>query len=391
MSTNQVDDRETSANAHFQVALGERSYDILIGTGLLAAAGGRISEVVGARRAFVVTDSTVAELHLPTLARSLRDAGVEVETLIVPAGEASKSFAEVERLTGELLRCRIERSEPVVALGGGVIGDLAGFAAAVVLRGVPFVQVPTTLLAQVDSSVGGKTGINTPQGKNLVGAFYQPRLVIADVASLATLPKRELLAGYAEVVKYALIDRPAFFDWLETHGGSLIAGDAQAMTSAVEICCQAKAEVVASDERESGRRQLLNLGHTFAHALEAECGYDGRLLHGEAVAIGMVLAFELSSRLGLCPVEDAVRVRNHLARIGLPTDFAGIGDVPLDPERLMRHMKGDKKVRDGRINFVLVRGIGRAFVSDRVEPGELAGLLADFVAGTGRTPASRPI
>jgi len=266
----------------------------------------------------------------------------------------------------------------VVALGGGVIGDLAGFAAAVLLRGVRFVQVPTTLLAQVDSSVGGKTAIDTAHGKNLVGAFHQPRLVLADTGVLDTLPRRELLAGYAEVLKYALLGDPGFFDWLEANGRKVIAGDAGARAHAIVTSCAAKAEIVAADEREAGARALLNLGHTFGHALEAETGYDGSLLHGEAVAIGMVLAFALSERLGLCPSADTARVRRHMADVGLPTGLPG--GRAWDAGRLLDHMTRDKKARDGRATFVLVRGIGRAYVEPEVDPAEVRALLETAAA-----------
>jgi 3-dehydroquinate synthase len=278
-----------------------------------------------------------------------------------------------------MLEARIERGSMILALGGGVIGDLAGFAASILLRGIEFIQIPTTLLAQVDSSVGGKTGINTAQGKNLVGSFHQPRMVLADIDALESLPRRELLAGYAEVVKYGLINDPAFFSWLETHGADLIDGDPAARRHAVMTSCAAKAAIVAADEREADQRALLNLGHTFGHALEAECGYSGELLHGEAVAIGMVMAFELSAMLGFCPSEDPARVARHLASVGLPTSPAAIGRG-FDASRLVHHMRQDKKVKDGRLTFVLARGIGRAFLSREVEPAQLDALLARALA-----------
>ena len=366
-----------STTARQRVSLGERSYDILVGDDLLAAAGRHIAPVLRAPRAIIVTDTHVAALHLAALERALGDAGVAYEAVVLPPGEQTKDFAHLEKLLARLLEMKIERSTTLIALGGGVIGDLTGFAAAIVLRGIDFVQVPTTLLAQVDSSVGGKTGINTAHGKNLVGSFYQPRLVLADTGVLSSLPRRELLAGYAEVVKYGAIDRPAFFTWLEGHGMALIDGDSSARQYAVVESCAAKAEIVAADEREAGRRALLNLGHTFGHALEAETGYGDELLHGEAVAIGMVMAFELSARLNLCPTEDAARLRRHLAAVGLPTDLQHVQGRVWDPRRLVAHMSRDKKVSGGRTTFVLTRGIGQAFLSDQIEPAQVEALLAD--------------
>ena len=370
------------------VALGARSYEILVGEGLLAEAAARIATALPGRRLVVVTDETVAALHLPTLAQSLAesrtgslaDAGLDSPAIVLPPGEATKDFGHLQGLSERLLDARVDRGSVLVAFGGGVIGDLAGLAAALTLRGLDFVQIPTTLLAQVDSSVGGKTGINTRQGKNLVGAFHQPRLVLADIGTLSTLPKRELLAGYAEVVKYGLIGDPDFFAWLEAKGAALIAGDTAARRHAVLTACAAKAAIVADDERERGRRALLNLGHTFGHALEAEIGYGGGLLHGEAVAIGMVLAFDLSVRLGLCPAEDAARVRRHLASVGLPTGLEALPEGARDPDRLLRHMAHDKKVEDGRITFILQRGIGRAFLAREVEPAAVRELLTQAVA-----------
>jgi 3-dehydroquinate synthase len=327
-----------------------------------------------------VTDANIAPHHLEGLERSVRDAGIAIDSIVLEPGEQSKSFAGLEALLTQLLDKGIERGTTLVALGGGVIGDLVGFAAAIALRGIDFVQVPTTLLAQVDSSVGGKTGIDMPHGKNLVGSFYQPRLVLADTATLDTLPRRQMLAGYAEVVKYGLINDPAFFGWLETHGADLIDRDDAALRHAVLTSCRAKAEVVAEDEREQDRRALLNLGHTFAHALEAECGFSDELLHGEAVAIGMVLAFELSAQLGLSSLEDAARVQRHLASVGLPTSPTWTQGRVWSAERLIRHMGRDKKVRDGRIAFVLAKGIGGAFFPAYAETGEIAALLETAIA-----------
>ncbi len=364
--------------ATVRVDLGERGYDIVVGPALLAEAGARVAAATGARRLAVVTDETVAVLYRDTADRSLEAAGLRRDWFVVPPGEGSKSFAGLERLCEDILETRIGRDTAVVALGGGVIGDLAGFAAAVLLRGLPYVQVPTTLLAQVDSSVGGKTAIDTAHGKNLVGAFHQPRLVLADTGALDTLPRRELLAGYAEVLKYALLGDPGFFGWLEANGRKVIAGDGEARTHAIVTSCAAKAQIVAADEREAGARTLLNLGHTFGHALEAEAGYDGSLLHGEAVAIGMVLAFALSERLGLCPPADTARVRRHMADVGLPTGLP-VGKV-WDAGRLLDHMTRDKKARDGRATFVLVRGIGRAYVEPEVDPAEVRALLETAAA-----------
>ncbi len=362
------------------VDLGPRSYQILIGENLIAEAGAHIAPLIGHPRVFIVCDDNVAEFHLPGLERSLDEANISYQALVLRAGEDTKDFVHLENLIDRLLAAKIERRDSLVALGGGVIGDLAGFAAAIVLRGLDFIQVPTTLLAQVDSSVGGKTGINSPRGKNLIGAFHQPRLVLADCDALSTLPRRELLGGYAEVVKYGLIGDPDFFTWLETHGMAIIEGDAAARRKAVLSSCKAKAEVVAADEREGGRRALLNLGHTFGHAIEAEVGYGGDLLHGEAVAIGMVMAFDLSVQLGLCPPEDAARVRRHLAAVGLPTGLEAVPGRAWSPERLLDHMSRDKKVRDGRVVFVLTRGIGQAFLHDGVDPSEVQSLLTTAAA-----------
>jgi 3-dehydroquinate synthase len=360
------------------VDLGARSYEIRIAAGLIGEAGEALSPLAAARRPVVITDETVDALHGPALMASLTRAGLEPLWLAVPAGEASKDAATLEDLVERMLAFGLDRATPVVAFGGGVVGDLAGFAAAVALRGIPFVQIPTTLLAQVDSAVGGKTGINSRHGKNLIGAFHQPRLVLADIAALDTLPRRQLLAGYAEVVKYGAIDRPEFFAWLEANGATLLAGDMQARARAVRVCCEAKAAIVAEDEREAGRRALLNLGHTFGHALEAATGFGDRLLHGEAVAVGMVLAFTLSARLGICPPADAERLRRHLAAVGLPT--APPPGIAGGPAELLAHMARDKKVSAGRMTFILAEGLGRAFVARDVDPGAVAALLEDALA-----------
>ncbi len=366
-----------TARDELRVALGARSYPILVGGGLLDAAGAEMRPHLRQPRVFVVTDATVAALYLERLRGALDDAGIRHDACVLPPGEGTKSFHHLEDLVEAMLAARCERRTTVVALGGGVVGDLAGFAAAVLLRGVDFVQVPTTLLAQVDSSVGGKTGINSRHGKNLIGAFHQPRLVLADTGVLDSLPRRQLLAGYAEVVKYGVIDDPAFFAWLEANGAGVIDGDEAARRHAVLQSCRAKARVVAADERETGARALLNLGHTFAHALEAEAGYTDELLHGEAVAVGMVMALDLSARLGLCPPDDAARLRRHLAATGLPTSPLDVRPAGWDAARLIAHMAGDKKVRDGRITFVLAHGIGAAVLRDDVPAAELAALVRD--------------
>ena len=364
------------------MALAGHAYDILVGDGLIAGAAAHLAPLLARPRTCIVTDETVARHHLEPLAASLAAAGIAADRIVLPAGEKQKSFAGLERLTDRLLDLRLERRDVVIALGGGVIGDLVGFAAAVLRRGMPFVQVPTTLLAQVDSSVGGKTAINTRQGKNLVGAFHQPRLVLADTGALATLPRRELLAGYAEVAKYGLLGDAGFFAWLEANGAAVLDGAAGPLAQAVTESCRAKAAIVVRDERETGDRALLNLGHTFGHALEAEAGYGQDLLHGEAVAIGMMQAFDLSVRLGLCPAADAARARRHLAGLGLPVHRAerGLGAVPA--ARLLDHMRQDKKVQDGRLTFVLVRGIGHAFVTRDVDEADVLALLAAEAAAT---------
>ena len=359
------------------VGLGERSYDIRVGPGLIENAGQQITSVIRGSRVFVITDSTVSRDWLDPLTRSLQASNIAITTAIVPPGESSKSFSQFEHICCRMLEDGVDRRTAVVALGGGVVGDLAGYCAASVMRGLDFIQIPTTLLAQVDSSVGGKTGINAPQGKNLVGAFYQPRLVLADTGTLDTLPKREVLAGYAEIVKYGLIRDAAFFEWLEQNGAGVIAGDETARISAIVESCRAKAAIVAADERESGLREVLNFGHTFGHALEAASGFDGTLLHGEAVSVGMLQALELSRRLGLC-TQDKERVRAHLGAMGLVTQVADIpGAMGWDAEDLLAFMRRDKKARDGAIRFVLARGIGDAFMSDDVQTDTLRRMLQD--------------
>ena len=362
------------------VPLGERSYDVRIGADLNANAGAEIAPVIARSRVAIVTDETVAGHHLEALQSGLRDGGIESDALELPAGEATKSWQYLERTVEWLLAAKVERNDVVVALGGGVIGDLAGFAAAVLRRGVRFVQIPTSLLAQVDSSVGGKTGINSPHGKNLVGAFHQPSLVLADIGALDTLTPRDFLAGYGEVVKYGLLGDEGFFSWLETNGAALVSGDAAARTEAVRKSVQMKADIVARDETEQGDRALLNLGHTFCHALEAATGYSDRLLHGEGVSIGCALAFETSARLGLCSQEDPSRVRAHLKAMGMKTDLTDIpGDLP-DADALLTLMGQDKKVIDGQLRFILAKGIGKAFVTSDVPRDMVRTLLQDALA-----------
>ncbi len=362
------------------VDLGERGYDILIGGGLLARAGALIAPVLKRPRATVVADQRVADLHLEALRAALAAEDIACEAVLLPPGEGTKSFATLEALLDRLIEIEVARDDVLIAFGGGVIGDLAGFAASLLRRGIDFVQIPTTLLAQVDSAVGGKTAINAKRGKNLIGAFHQPRLVLADVDLLDSLPRRELLAGYSEVVKYGLLGDADFFEWLERHGADLLAGDAALRAHAVEVSCRAKAEFVRVDEREAGVRALLNLGHTFAHALEAETGYSDRLLHGEAVAIGMVMAFDFSARLGLCAGQDATRAKRHLDAVGLPTRAADAGLGPEHLARLVAHMRQDKKVRDGRLTFVLAKAIGKTFVSREVDTSDLEAFLATTLA-----------
>jgi shikimate kinase/3-dehydroquinate synthase len=359
-----------------RVDLAERSYDILVGPDLIANAGTHLKPLLRRARVAIVTDETVAGFHLAALTASLDAQAIRHDEIILPPGEATKCFSALQHLTEWLLETGIERGDLVIALGGGVIGDLTGFAAAITRRGVDFAQIPTTLLSQVDSSVGGKTGINTAQGKNLVGAFYQPRLVLADTGALETLPMRELLAGYAEVVKYGLINDRPFFDWLETNLDAIKAGDVATRTYAIVKSCEAKANIVAMDERESNVRALLNLGHTFGHALEAATGFSQKLVHGEGVAIGMALAFDLSARLGLCSGQDATRLRHHLERAGLPNKLADIeGPLP-DADGLIALMGQDKKVVDGKLTFILARGIGEAFITHDVDPAVLRDMLS---------------
>ena len=360
--------------ATIRVDLGERSYDILIGADLLARAGQEIAARLPKTRVAIVTDETVASLHLATLEQSLTRAGINHTAIAVPPGESSKSFSMLDKVTDAILGARLERGDLVVALGGGVVGDLAGFASGIVRRGMHLVQIPTTLLAQVDSSVGGKTGINTRHGKNLVGVFHQPRLVLADSAVLDTLPARHFRAGYAEVAKIGLIGDAAFFSWLEENWKSVFSGGAD-RNHAIAVACTAKAKLVMADERETGDRALLNLGHTFAHALEAATGYSDRLVHGEAVALGIILAFQFSAHRGLCPPSDPRRVVAHFANVGLPTKLSEVSGGLPGPQPLLDLIMQDKKVTRGKLTFILARGPGQAFIERDVSPDSVLAFL----------------
>ena len=370
---------ESDSSSVLTVALGDRSYPIYIGSQLIDRSGTLLSPLIRHRSTFIVSDENVAPHYLNRLRTALDEASIKSATLVLPAGEATKDYTHLQHVINAFLDGKVERSTAAIALGGGVIGDLTGFAAAVTLRGIDYVQIPTTLLAQVDSSVGGKTGINTAQGKNLVGSFHQPIAVIADIETLKTLPDRELRAGYAEVCKYGLLGDAEFWQWLETNGANVLAGEPQAVSYAVKTSCATKARIVAQDEKEAGRRALLNLGHTFAHALEAELGYTGHLLHGEAVAIGTLMAFELSVKMGLCPAEDARRVRSHFEQMRLTT--APPEDAKsLEIDVLINHMAQDKKVKDGKLTFVLVRSIGQAFLTQDVALTDVTSAIEDTLA-----------
>jgi 3-dehydroquinate synthase len=360
-----------------RVELGDRAYEILVGPRLIERAGREIQPLLRRRQLVIVSDETVARHCLPQLHDSLSKAGIAHHTVLLPPGEETKDLDHFGRLTEEILAFGIERGSMLVALGGGVVGDVTGFAAATLLRGIDFVQIPTTLMAQVDSSVGGKTGINTRIGKNLIGAFYQPRLVLADSTTLATLPHRELLAGYAEIAKYGLIRDAEFFAWLEAEGRAVCELVPASLRRAVMTSCAMKADIVAADEREEGDRALLNFGHTFAHALETETGFSTRLLHGEAVGLGMVLAFDFAARLDLVAAAEARRVRRHLDEMGLPTQLSVLGLAGVPADHLLAHMSKDKKVRDGRITLILPRRIGEAFVMKDAPIGELRDFLAE--------------
>jgi len=374
-----------SAPITVEVALGDRAYDIVIGRDVLVSLGERIAKLRPGARTAIVTDRTVAQHWLESAKAALDRAGIGHARVVVGEGESSKTYAGLEQVSEALIAAKIERNDLVIALGGGVVGDLAGFAASILRRGVDFVQVPTSLLAQVDSSVGGKTGINSPQGKNLLGAFHQPVLVIADTAVLDTLSPRQFRAGYAEVAKYGALGDQAFFAWLEANHADIFSGGA-AREHAIATSCRAKASIVARDERETGERALLNLGHTFGHALEAATGFSDRLFHGEGVAIGMVLAAEFSAERGMMPAADARRLAKHLAEVGLPTrlqDIAGFAQEGLaDADRLMALMAQDKKVKRGELTFILMQGIGRAVIADKVEPAPVRDFLAKKLAAT---------
>ena len=355
-------------NKTLNINLGQRSYDIIIGREILSNLSEILPFSVQGRKVFIVTDENV-ERYAKNVQEGLKKQGaLFCEIMVLPSGEATKSYENLQKVQGWMLENAIHRNALVIAVGGGVIGDLTGFAAATVLRGVPYVQVPTTLLSQVDSSVGGKTGINTKYGKNFVGAFYQPKAVLIDLKTLETLPRRELLAGYAEIVKYGLIKDPVFFEWLEANGAKVCAMDDDALSYAIEVSCKAKAAVVQADELESGEvRALLNLGHTFGHALEAAAGYDGRLLHGEGVSIGIIMAMELSAWMNVCPREDVAYVKAHFESVGLPTSPQQIGNgFKISVDTMIETMRRDKKAKDDKITFVLMRGIGEAFVTQDV-------------------------
>ena len=363
------------------VALGDRAYDIVIGRGVLASLGDRVARLKPGAKAAIVTDETVAKFYLEPARKALADAGIAATDIVVPPGESSKSFSVLEKVCDGLIAARMERSDVVIALGGGVVGDLAGFAASIVRRGIDYVQVPTSLLAQVDSSVGGKTAIDTSHGKNLVGAFYQPLLVVADTALLDTLSPREFRAGYAEVAKYGLLGDAAFFAWLEANAKDVFAGG-PAREHAIAVSCRMKAEIVARDERETGDRALLNLGHTFGHAFEAAAGFSGRLLHGEAVALGTSMAMEFSARHQLLPMAEADRAIRHLAEVGLPTKTSQVeGGVPT-VDVLMDLIAQDKKVKRGKLTFILARGIGAAFVAPDVDPNSVRSFIAEKISAT---------
>jgi 3-dehydroquinate synthase len=365
------------------VALAGRSYEVLVGQGLLEQAGARCAALTKRGRIAVVGDETVLALHGAALIASLAEAGISAPVITVPSGEESKSFAELERVSDALLALELDRGDLICAFGGGVVGDLAGFAAAIYKRGIDFIQIPTTLLAQVDSSVGGKTAIDTPRGKNLIGAFHQPRLVLADLSVLDTLPDRQMRAGYAEVIKYGLLGDAHFFAWLQDNGADVLARQPGALAYAVARSVEMKAEIVAEDEKEAGRRALLNLGHTFGHALEAEVGFGDALLHGEAVALGSAQAFRFSAQLGLCPPADATRAEQAIAAVGLPTQMSQIANGQrFAADALISHMANDKKAEGGRLTFILARAIGDAFV----EKGVDVSALRDFLISEGATP-----
>ena len=371
-----------SQHNKLRISLKENSYDIIIEHGLLSELGTLISKKFGKPKTFIVTDSNIAVHWLKQTIESLSAQGMSPKVLEVPVGESTKSFINLEKIIDQLLESKVDRDSVLVALGGGVIGDLAGFAGAVTLRGIKVIQVPTTLLSQVDSSVGGKTGVNVRQGKNLVGSFHQPSLVAIDTQVLQTLPSRQLFAGYAEVLKYGLIKDRSFFDWLELNGKKVLEGDKLAQQFAIFTSCRIKAEIVEADEKEQNLRAILNFGHTFGHALEAEAGYDGNLLHGEAVSIGMVLAIELSKSLGYLSGQDAGRAVEYIRSIGLPTNINSIeGSTSWHPDGIIQHMQHDKKVSNGQLRFVLIKGIGEAYLTADVERNDIYSVIEKSLSG----------
>ena len=371
-----------SEHNKLRISLKENSYDIIIEHGLLSELGDLISKKFGKPKTFIVTDSNIAVHWLKQTIESLSAQGMSPKVLEVPVGESTKSFINLEKIIDQLLESKVDRDSVLIALGGGVIGDLAGFAGAVTLRGIKVIQVPTTLLSQVDSSVGGKTGVNVRQGKNLVGSFHQPSLVAIDTQVLQTLPSRQLFAGYAEVLKYGLIKDRSFFDWLELNGKKVLEGDKLAQQFAIFTSCRIKAEIVEADEKEKNLRAILNFGHTFGHALEAEAGYDGNLLHGEAVSIGMVLAIELSKSLGYLSGQDAGRAVEYIRNIGLPTNINSIeGSTSWHPDGIIQHMQHDKKVSNGQLRFVLIKGIGEAYLTADVERNDIYRVIEKSLSG----------
>ncbi len=362
----------------FQVGLGQRSYPIIIGENLLTQID-KLLDIDLNRKIFIITDENLAKYYADSLKTSLP--AKNIYTHVIKAGEASKSFENYEKCCNFLLSNGVNRKSLIIALGGGVVGDIAGFTASTILRGIDFIQIPTSLLSQVDSSVGGKTGINTKYGKNLIGSFYQPKAVICDINTLKTLPERELKSGYAEIIKYGLINNPSFFDWLNENGNNILSLDYNSLCHAILTSCKSKAKIVEEDEKETGKRALLNLGHTFAHALEAICGYNGTLLHGEAVSIGMVLAFELSGKMGICPVDDIEKVKNHITSCGLVSKISDINtDIEFNSDKLYELMKFDKKATDNAINFILVKGIGKSFITNEANKKDILEILDNSIA-----------
>ena len=370
----------TAAPEKITVKLGPRSYDILIGQGLLANIGTVLTPLLTRPKVVIVTDENLRDHHLASLHDGLDQSAISHDTIILPAGEKTKNFAQLETLLDQLIALEVDRADMILGFGGGVIGDITGFAAAILRRGCRFVQIPTTLLAQVDSSVGGKTAINAKAGKNLIGAFHQPSLVIADIDLLDTLPKRELLAGYAEIVKYGLIGDAEFFGWLDKNGAQLLAGDKPLRIQAVSHSCAAKAHIVAEDETETGRRALLNFGHTFGHALEAATGFSDKLLHGEAVAVGMAMAFDLCAENGTCPAQDAGHVRSHLDMIGLPSSISQIDGLETTSDFLLRAMYQDKKTSGGKLTLILPNSIGDAYIAKNVDASPILEFLNRHLA-----------